>query len=97
MQGESNATFLGDFNEDPKEDSLIALIRKAASLPDELMDTAKDFRIREIARGHIKKHDFAEIRYFQGTPDGIEDIENLPDEGELPDLDWAEQPTQYDP
>ena len=37
-----------------------------------------------------------QITYFQGTPNGIEDIDCPPDEGELPNQDWADQPTEYD-
>jgi hypothetical protein len=37
-----------------------------------------------------------EITFFKGTETGIEDIDCPPDEGELPDTDWLEQPTPYD-
>ena len=91
--GKQNAKFLGEIK---REDSLIALVRKAASLPDELMDTPKKLKTRDIARRHIEMYDFGEIAYFKGTPNGIEDIDCPPDEGELPDMDWLEQPTPYD-
>ena len=38
-----------------------------------------------------------EPAYFIGTENGIEDIDCPPDEGELPDQEWADQPKEYDP
>lgn len=42
--------------------------------------------------GKIKEHP----AYFIGAENGIEDIDCPPDEGEIPDQAWADQPTPYD-
>lgn len=45
----------------------------------------------------IDKTGKSEPAYFIGTENGIEDIDCPPDEGELPDQEWADQPKEYDP
>jgi hypothetical protein len=69
-----NATFLGKVAGAEPKDTLFDLIKTAAALPDSAMGSQQDFEIRETARRHVRTHE-AEVKYFKGLENGIEDID----------------------